>query len=39
MNEWVKLALGIWGALILVGFGMKAFDVFAGWVREKRRKE
>ena len=35
MNEYLKIALGVWGVLILVGFGMKAFDAFYAWITKK----
>lgn len=29
---------GVMGTLILIGFGMRAFDEFASWIRSKRKE-
>ena len=35
VNDYLKIALGVWGFLVLVGFGMRAFDEFADWIRRR----
>jgi len=35
LKEWLWIAGAVWGSLILLGFGMKAFDFFLAWIRKK----
>jgi len=35
LKEFLWVAGAVWGSLILLGFGMKAFDFFLGWIRRK----
>jgi len=35
MNDWIKLAIGIWTVLFLTGLGMKSAQAVLDWAKRK----